>query len=185
MMWTIHIIYQKAFIYIWFILAQRSWRRFLNDPNQFLHICNHLPFEQDLALNLNNLELFTQEWCTPIWLKLACWFWRRFKKKNQYNFAFLLLSTFGLGRPLRLNNLESCPPKDDLCQVWSKLALWFWRISRNCKSLQTDRRTTGDQKSSRELKRRNRDRFGDRFNQIGDGCQNKEGSTKKDLRKEG
>jgi hypothetical protein len=36
--------------------------------------------------------------------------------------------------------LESPSPKDDLCQVWLKLAQWFWR-SRKCKSLQTDRRT--------------------------------------------
>jgi hypothetical protein len=25
-----------------------------------------------------------------------------------------------------LNKLESPPPKDDLCQVWLKLAQWFW-----------------------------------------------------------
>jgi hypothetical protein len=28
----------------------------------------------------------------------------------------------GKGVPLYLNNLESPPPKDDLCQIWSKLA---------------------------------------------------------------
>jgi hypothetical protein len=53
--------------------------------------------------------------------------------------------------PLHLNNLESPPPKDDLCQVWLKLAQPFWRRSRKCKSLQTDRRTKGDQNSSFEL----------------------------------
>ena len=26
-----------------------------------------------------------------------------------------------------LNKLESPPPKDHLCKVWLKLALWFWR----------------------------------------------------------
>jgi hypothetical protein len=31
------------------------------------------------------------------------------------------------GNPLHLNKLESLLPKDDLCQVWFKLALWFWR----------------------------------------------------------
>jgi hypothetical protein len=58
------------------------------------------------------------------------------------------------GYPLQLNKLESPPPKDDLCQLWLKLAKWFWRRSRKCKSLQKDkdrRRTTSDQKSSLEL----------------------------------
>jgi hypothetical protein len=31
------------------------------------------------------------------------------------------------GFPLRLNKLESSSPKGDLCQVWLKLAQWFWR----------------------------------------------------------
>jgi hypothetical protein len=31
------------------------------------------------------------------------------------------------GNPLPLNKLESPPSKDDLCQVWLKLAQWFWR----------------------------------------------------------
>ena len=43
---------------------------------------------------------------------------------------------------LHLNKLESPCPKDDLCQVWLKLAQWFWR-SQKCESLQTDRKTDG------------------------------------------
>ena len=31
------------------------------------------------------------------------------------------------GRALHLNKLESPSPKDTLCQVWLKLAQWFWR----------------------------------------------------------
>jgi hypothetical protein len=31
------------------------------------------------------------------------------------------------GYPLYLNKLESPLPKDGLCQVWLKLAQWFWR----------------------------------------------------------
>jgi hypothetical protein len=45
------------------------------------------------------------------------------------------------GNPLHLNKLESPFSKDDLCHAWLKLAQWFWRRSRKCKSLQTDRRT--------------------------------------------
>jgi hypothetical protein len=49
------------------------------------------------------------------------------------------------GYPLLLNKLQSPSPKDDLCQVWLKLVQWFWRTSRKCKSLQTDRQTHGRQ----------------------------------------
>ena len=31
------------------------------------------------------------------------------------------------GLALHFNNFESPSPKDDLCQVWSKLAKWFLR----------------------------------------------------------
>jgi hypothetical protein len=41
------------------------------------------------------------------------------------------------GYPLHLNKPETPFCKDDLWQVWLKLAQWFWR-SRNCKGLQTD-----------------------------------------------
>jgi hypothetical protein len=48
-------------------------------------------------------------------------------KNVQCIFTLLLLSLLGEGYPLHLNNLESPPPKDDLCKVWIKLAQWFWR----------------------------------------------------------
>jgi hypothetical protein len=57
------------------------------------------------------------------------------------------------GDLLCLNNLESPPPKDDLCQIWLKLVQWFWRGSRKCKSLktdgQTDRRMTDSRRSEK------------------------------------
>jgi hypothetical protein len=31
-------------------------RKFLNDPTPFLHFCDYLPFEKDLALDLYNFE---------------------------------------------------------------------------------------------------------------------------------
>jgi hypothetical protein len=71
------------------------------------------------------------------------------------NFSAFLLFCYYFplekGDPLHVNKLETPSPKDDLCQVWSKLTQWFCRKSRKCKSLQTDGRTTGDQKSSLEL----------------------------------
>jgi hypothetical protein len=90
-------------------------------------------------------------------MKLACWFWRRrFLKIFSVFLLFCDYLPLEKGNPLHLNNLESPSPKDDLCQVWLKLAKWFWRRSQKCKSLQTDkqtdgRRRAGDQNSSLEL----------------------------------
>jgi hypothetical protein len=42
-------------------------------------------------------------------------------------FTLSLLSPLGEGLSLYFNKLESLLPKDDLCQVWLKLAQWFWR----------------------------------------------------------
>jgi hypothetical protein len=61
-------------------------------------------------------------------LILACWFWRR---RFLTTFSAFSLFRYHLplerGYPLLLNKLESPSPKDDLCQVWLKLAQWFWR----------------------------------------------------------
>ena len=64
---------------IWPILTQWFWiRRFFKDPTPFLHFCNYLPFEEDLALNLNNSDFtLPKDDLCQIWLKLACLFWRR------------------------------------------------------------------------------------------------------------
>jgi hypothetical protein len=42
-------------------------------------------------------------------------------------FTLLLLSPLGEGLSPSFEQLESLLPKDDLCQVWLKLARWFWR----------------------------------------------------------
>jgi hypothetical protein len=76
-----------------------------------------------------------------VWLNLASWFWRRFLKMFSVFLLFRYYLPLEKGYPLRLNKLESPPPKNDLCQVWLKLAQWFWRRSRKCKSLQTDGQT--------------------------------------------
>jgi hypothetical protein len=42
---------------VWSKLALWFWRRsFLNDHTPFLHFCDYLPFEEDLALYLNKFE---------------------------------------------------------------------------------------------------------------------------------
>ena len=65
-------------------------------------------------------------------LKLAKWFWRRFL--NNFLNVFLLFRNY---LPLEKSGgpsfeLESPLPKDALCQVWLKLAQWFWRKRRKC-----------------------------------------------------
>jgi hypothetical protein len=75
---------------------------------------------------------------------LACWFWRRrFLKIVSVFLLFCDYLPLEKSNPLQFNNLESPSPKDHLCQVWLKLAQWFWRRSRKCKSLPTDGRTDG------------------------------------------
>jgi hypothetical protein len=66
-------------------------------------------------------------------------------------FLYILLFCYYLplekGATIHLNKPEFPPPKNNLYQVLLKLAQWFWRRSRKCKSLQTDRRTTDNRLS--------------------------------------
>ena len=148
----------------WLKLDQWFWRRiFLNFANVFSLFRNYLPLEKGRALHLNKLEspLLKDALC-QVWLKLAQWFWRRI-------IFFLILS------PLGKVNLCCCKmkylmfkmlkrlspsPKDALCQVWLKLAQWFWRRRWKCEKFrdrrtdrqadgQTDRQTTDDRWSEK------------------------------------
>jgi hypothetical protein len=58
---------------------------------------------------------------------LAGWFWRRFLKIFSVFLLFRYYLPLEKGYPLHLNNLISPTPKDDLFQIWLKLAQWFWR----------------------------------------------------------
>ena len=80
-------------------LTQWLWRRgVLNDPTPFLHFCDYLPFEKDMALHLNKLQFrSTKDNLIPVRLNLAMWFWRRFFKILQCIFTLLLLSPLGEG----------------------------------------------------------------------------------------
>ena len=48
-------------------------------------------------------------------------------KLCQCIFCTSLLSPLGKGMALQVNWLEPPSPKDAFCQVWLKLAQWFWR----------------------------------------------------------
>ena len=88
-----------------------------------------LPLEKGRALHLNKLESPSpKDALCQVWLKLAQWFWRR-RFLNFVNIFSLFRNYLPLekGGAHHLNKLESPSPKDALCQVWLKLAQWFWR----------------------------------------------------------
>jgi hypothetical protein len=97
MIWTnfnLHYIRELSCKYelYWFL------RRVLNEPNPFLHFCNYLSFEEDLAHNLNNLEFsIPKDDLYQVWFKLASWFQRRFWKKIMCIFTLSLLSPLRKG----------------------------------------------------------------------------------------
>ena len=82
---------------------------------------------------------------------------------RQSIFAISFLSPLGKRGALHMNKIQSFLPKNSLWQVRLKLAQWFWRRRSECEQFtderRTNRRTTGDKKSSRafisgKLKRR-------------------------------
>jgi hypothetical protein len=132
-------------------------KRFSNDLTLFLYSCNYLPFEEDLALYLNEFEFsLPKDDLCQVSLKLAWWFWRRFLYKKKISVFLLFRYYLSLGKRvgLHMNNFESLSPKADLCQLWLQLANRFWRRSSNRQTngrTPAVRRTTDDQKSSLEL----------------------------------
>ena len=57
---------------------------------------------------------------------------KQFKSLNKYDYIITLIlrikkKLYKNLLVLHLNKLESSSPKDALCQVWLKLAQWFWR----------------------------------------------------------
>ena len=61
-------------------------------------------------------------------LKLAQWLWRsRFLNFVNVFSLFRIYLPLEKGGALHFQKLEFPLPKDALCQVWLKLAQWFWR----------------------------------------------------------
>ena len=64
---------------------------------------------------------------------------------------------FGKGVALHLNKLKCPSPRDTLCQVWLKLAQWFWRRRWKCEQFtdrQTDGQTDGETDDGRQVIRK-------------------------------
>ena len=140
---------KDALCQVWLKLAQWFWLRgFFNFINVFWLFQNYLPLEKGRALHLKKLEFPSpKDALCQVWLKLAQWFWRR-RFFNFVNVFSLFRNYLPLekGGALHLNKLESPSPKDALCQVWLKLAQWFWRRRWKCEKFtdrRTDRRTDG------------------------------------------
>ena len=103
-------------------------KNIFNFVNVFSPFRNYLPFENGWVLYLNKIEFPSPKYALcQVWSKLVQWFWRRF-----FNFVnvfspfrnYLPLEKSGA---LHLNKIESTSAKNALCQVWLKLAQWFWR----------------------------------------------------------
>ena len=69
-----------------------------------------------------------QEALCQVELKLTQWFWRR-RLLNFVNVFSLFRTHLPLkkGRALHFNKTQSLSPEYALCQIWLKLAQWFWR----------------------------------------------------------
>ena len=135
----------------------------LNFVNVFSLFRNYLPLEKCKALRLNKLE-FSSSKLNPVHPRIHCvkfgWNWPSCSGKENLclissMFFRYLVIIFPLekGGALHLNKRESPSPKDALCQVWLKLAKWFWRRRWKCEKF-TDRRTDGQTDNGRQVIRK-------------------------------
>ena len=112
------------------IWAKFDWNwRFFKIVNLFSIFHNYIPLEIEGAFHLNKLEFPSpKDDLCQVWLKLAQWFWRRrfLKFINVFSLFRNYLPLEKSKARLHLKKLESPSPKNAVCQVWLKLAHWFW-----------------------------------------------------------
>ena len=110
----------------------------------FSQFRKYLPFEKKGALHLNKLDSSSaKDTLCQVCLIFAQWFWRiRFFKFVNIFSQFCNYLPLEKDGALHLNKLESPTHKDDLCQVWLKLAQWFWRRRIKCEKFATTTTTT-------------------------------------------
>ena len=63
------------------------------------------------------------------WSWTSCFWRRRFFKFFNVFLLFHNYLPFEKGVALHLTKLKAPSPKDALCQIWLKLAQWFWKLS--------------------------------------------------------
>jgi hypothetical protein len=82
------------------------------DPSLSLHFCDYLHCEEDLALYLNKLEFPSpKNDLYQVWLKLACWFWKRCSKNFSLFLLFYNYLPLEKDVPLDLNEFEPTPQR--------------------------------------------------------------------------
>jgi hypothetical protein len=82
---------------------------------------------------------FTQGWSMPSLIEIGLLVLEKKIFKNFHCiFTLLWLSPLEEGQSPSFEEFRIPSPKNDLCQVWLKLAQRFWRRSQKYKSLQTD-----------------------------------------------
>ena len=109
-----------------------SEERILNIFKIILLFRYYIPLEKGVVLHLNKLTWIhsTQKWFVPSLVEIGQLsdfgedFWKNIFNNISYFCYYLPLE---LGVALHLNKLESPLPSDALCQVWLKLAQWFWK----------------------------------------------------------
>ena len=108
-----------------------------------------------MVLHLNKLEsLSPKDALCQDWLKLAWWFGGRFFNFRQYLMYFryfVIIYPLKKSVALYLKKMESPSIKDVLCQVWLKLAQWFWRRRWKYEKFTTRTITTTDKFWSEKL----------------------------------
>ena len=89
-----------------------------------------------MALYLNKLES-RSPWnvMCQVWVKLAQWFYSKYFRVRVFSLLlfryYLYLYPLKKDGVLPLNKHEFLSPKNAWCQVWLKLALWFWTQDEN------------------------------------------------------
>jgi hypothetical protein len=104
---------------------------YINDPTLFLHNCDYLSFEKDLALYLNELEfpLITKGWFVPNLIKISLLVLEKIISsiKTSKN-VFCLLWSYLTSRYHHFHKLESALCQKAFMQIWVFLACWFSRF---------------------------------------------------------
>ena len=105
-------------------------KRIFNFVNVFSLFRNYLPLKGWGPLFEQSRIPFTQGCSVPSLVEIGSVVLEKiFSISSMYMMYFLLFRNYLplKGPALYLNKLESPSPKGALCQVWLKLAQWFWR----------------------------------------------------------
>ena len=112
---------KDAFCQVWLKLAQCFWRRRLSMYFRYFVIIS--PWRKEGPFIWTNL---TSHHPRMIWAKFD-WNWHSVSgEEDLFNFVNVF-SYFVIISPWYLNRIESPSSNNALCQVWLKLAQWFWR----------------------------------------------------------